>query len=104
MTEAGLPGDDYARFYYYYDGETGIEDYDPYYSATYGYSAGTGMIGTYDYVDLGDGDDTEGLFGGGYYEADQEYYGETFYYVWSNGLDYAYGYTFDADRSQGLYE
>ena len=57
--------------FYYYDGETGQYDYDPYYATNYGYSLGSGMIGSYDYVDFDDGDYTDGLFGYyGYYEAD----------------------------------
>ena len=58
-------------FFYYLDGETGQEDFDPYYSTLNGHAEGSGMLLAYDEVDFGDGDYTDGLFGNnGFYEAD----------------------------------
>ncbi len=98
----GLGSDDHAFHDYYYDSESGQIDYDPLYSTLNGYALGTGMLGSYDYVDFDDGISSEGLYGdNGFYEADDEMQ-VTYSYYWYNGSDYYYGYTFDADNSQGL--
>lgn len=99
----GLGQDDRAAHWYYYDYQTDQYDYDPYYTTTYGYAFGSGMLGSYDHVDFDDGDYAGGLYGSsGFYVADNDDPGTTYYYYWTNGYDYYYGYTFDADRSQGL--
>ncbi|WP_205123438.1 hypothetical protein [Marimonas lutisalis] len=68
----GLGGEDYTAYYSYYDFETGQTD-TPYYFENYGYSTTSAMLGSYEYVDFGDGDYSEGFFGYfGYYEADDE--------------------------------
>ncbi len=96
--------DDQAYHTYYYDGETGQGDTTLYYTTAYGYTFGTGMLGSYDYADFDDGDITDGFYGYyGYYEADDEAPDVTFYYYWSNGTDFYYGSTYDSDGSQGLY-
>ena len=99
-------GEDQAVTRYYYDGDTGQIDYEPYYSSTYGYMAGTGMLQSYDYVNFGTGDNSNALYGyNGYYEATApDSSGGTYSYYWSNGTDYYYGVTYDSDGSQGLYD
>ncbi len=102
--DGDLP-EDRAAHASYYDGESGRTDDSPYYTATYGYALGLGMLGSYDYVDFGDDTYDAGLYGYyGYHEADDTPEAATFYYRWTNGSDVYYGYTYDSDGSQGLFE
>ena len=84
--------EDQAYHYYYYDFETAQYDYDLYSTSSSGYAFGSGMIGSYDYADFGDGDISEGLYGyNGYYVADDDAAVDvTYAYYWSNGTDYYY--------------
>ncbi len=98
--------EDGAFHLFYYDGETGAYDYDPLLSTEAGQAAGSGMLGSFDYVDFGNGGYAGGDYGYyGYFEADdQNLSGTTYAYYWYNGFDFYYGYTFDSDGSQGLYD